>query len=442
MTELWQGFTTLNWADPNLRWVIMGATLLGIAAAALGCFAFLRGRSLLGDALAHAALPGVCGAFLFAEYLRLHGFSALDPKSLPFLLPGAALSALAAAWSVSFITARTRIKEDTAQALVLSLFFGLGVVLLTKIQHSPGGNQSGIDKFLFGQAASFVPSDLRLMSALAIGVVVITALLYKEFKLLCFDAGFGAGLGWPVRALDGLLLFLIVTAVVIGLQAVGVVLIAALLVVPAASARYWTDNLGRMVILAAIFGGISGAGGALISALAVRLPTGPLVVLTATFLFVVSLLFAPGRGWIARGLTLIKTRRRVRRENALRDVFEATEEALDADDLTPDNAPSPLPSFTPQALQERRGDSGIWPRLRGAGLLEAGENNGLRLTTAGLEVAYQMVRRHRLWETFLMNEGLFRDGMMAGAAHSDADAVEHFLTPEAVAELEAMEAAR
>ena len=439
---MWQGFTSLDWADPNLRWVITGATLLGIAAAALGCFAFLRGRSLLGDALAHAALPGVCGAFLFAEFLRSRGFSALDPKSLPFLLPGAAISALAAAWSVSFITARTRIKEDTAQALVLSLFFGLGVVLLTKIQHSPGGNQSGIDKFLFGQAASFVPSDLRLMSALAIGVCVITALLYKEFKLLCFDAGFGAGLGWPVRALDGLLLFLIVTAVVIGLQAVGVVLIAALLVVPAASARYWTDNLGRMVILSALFGGISGAGGALLSALAVRLPTGPLVVLTATFLFVVSLLFAPGRGWIARALTLIKTRRRVRRENALRDVFEATEDALGVENLTPDNAPSPLPSLSPKELQERRGDMGIWPRLTRAGLMEAGEPGELRLSKSGLEVAYQTVRRHRLWETFLMNEGLFRDAMQPGAAHSDADAVEHFLTSEAVAELEALEAQR
>jgi manganese/zinc/iron transport system permease protein len=434
---MFNALINLDWSDPNLRWVVIGATLLGIAAAALGCFAFLRGRSLLGDALAHAALPGVCGAFMFAEWLQLRGFSALDPKSLPILLPGAALSAFLAAGSINFITSRTRIKEDTAQALVLSLFFGLGVVLLTKIQHSPGGNQSGLDKFLFGQAASLVPADLRLMSALAVGVCVITALLYKEFKLLCFDAGFGQGLGWPVKFLDGALLFLIVTAVVVGLQAVGVVLIAALLVVPAASARYWTDNLGRMIVLAAIFGGLSGASGALFSALAVRLPTGPLVVLSATFIFVVSLLFAPRRGWIARRFMLFQTRKRVRRENALRDVFEASEVALNTE-ITRETPAETLPSFPVATLQMRRSDVKIWSQLEREGLLQKTVKGDLQLSPRGLEAAFETVRRHRLWEMFLMNEGLFHDGFRADSAHSDADAVEHFLTPEALVELEAL----
>jgi len=441
MSELWSGLLSLDWSDPNLRWVVIGATLLGVAAAALGCFAFLRGRSLLGDALAHAALPGVCAAFLFAEWLRLNGFSALDPKSLPVLLPGAALSAFAAAWSINFITSRTRLKEDTSQALVLSLFFGLGVVLLTKIQHLEGGNQSGLDKFLFGQAASFVPADLRLMSALAVGVCLVTALLYKEFKLLCFDAGFGAGLGWPVKFLDGALLFLIVTAVVIGLQAVGVVLIAALLVVPAAAARYWTDNLGRMIFLAAIFGGLSGASGAIFSALAVRLPTGPLVVLSAALVFTVSLLFAPKRGWFARGWMHFQTRKRVRRENALRDIFELTENSLGVE-LTINNAQHPLPALSPQLLQARRGDARIWPILERAGLLEKEAQAGLRLSQNGLESAFQIVKRHRLWETYLLNEGLFRDSLRPDAAHSDADAVEHFLTSEALEELEKLAALR
>ncbi len=441
MNGFFSALMQLDWSDPNLRWVVIGATLLGVAAAALGCFAFLRGRSLLGDALAHAALPGVCGAFLCAEWLQTRGFSALDPKSLPVLLPGAAVSAFLAAWSINFITSRTRLKEDTAQALALSLFFGLGVVLLTKIQHSTGGNQSGLDKFLFGQAASLVPSDLRLMSALAIGVCLTTALLYKEFKLLCFDAGFGAGLGWNVKVLDGLLLGLIVTAVVVGLQAVGVVLIAALLVVPAAAARYWTDNLGRMVVLSAIFGGLSGAIGALSSALAVRLPTGPLIVLSATFIFVVSLLFAPGRGWIARGLMLFKTRKRVRRENALRDVFEASETAMNQE-ITRETAPASLPTLSLTTLQKRRGDAKIWPLLAREGLLQKTQSGDLRLSERGLSAALETVRRHRLWETFLMNEGLFRDGHRADSAHSDADAVEHFLTPEALDELEALVAKR
>jgi manganese/zinc/iron transport system permease protein len=441
MIELWSALWSLDWSDPNLRWVVIGATLLGVAAASLGCFAFLRGRSLLGDALAHAALPGVCAAFLFAEWLRPRGFSALDPKSLPILLPGAAISAFGAAWSVNFVTARTKLKEDTAQALVLSLFFGFGVVLLTRIQNLAGGNQSGLDKFLFGQAASFVPSDLRMMTILAVGVCLITALLYKEFKLLCFDAGFGAGLGWPVKFLDGVLLFLIVTAVVIGLQAVGVVLIAALLVIPAASARYWTDNLGRMVLLAAIFGGLSGAGGAICSALAVRLPTGPLVVLSAALIFAISLLFAPERGWVARSWMHLKTRKRVRRENALRDIFELTESVI-GEELTPQNAAMPLPSLALQKLQLRRSDARIWLLLEREGLLEKLDNGELRLSARGLEAAYQTVKRHRLWEMFLLNENLFRNSILPDAAHSDADAVEHFLTPEALDELEKLAAKR
>jgi manganese/zinc/iron transport system permease protein len=272
-------------------------------------------------------------------------------------------------------------------------------------------------------------------------VCLITALLYKEFKLLCFDAGFGAGLGWPVKFLDGVLLFLIVTAVVIGLQAVGVVLIAALLVIPAASARYWTDNLGRMVVLAAIFGGISGASGAIFSALAIRLPTGPLVVLSAASIFAVSLLFAPERGWVARSWMHLKTRKRVRRENALRDIFEITENLLGIE-LTPQSATLPLPALPLQKLQLRRSDAKIWVILEREGLLEKPENGEVRLSSRGLEAAYQMVRCHRLWEMFLLNESLFRKSVRPDAAHSDADAVEHFLTPEALEELEKLAARR
>ena len=404
---------------------MLGSTLLGIAAATLGCFALLRGRSLMGDALAHAALPGVCMAFLVGEWGRAQGWWQIESKNLALLLVGASISGLAAAWCISGITRHSRIKEDGAQAIVLSVFFGAGVVLLTRIQHSGSGEQSGLDKFLFGQAASLVIGDVQAMMAIALILCLMSWLLYKEFKLLCFDPDFGRGLGLPMQRLDGLLLLMIVAAVVIGLQAVGVVLISALLIMPPAAARFWTEKLHIMTPLAALIGGLSGALGAMLSAVAPRMPTGPLIVLAATFMFMVSLLFAPQRGALARLLRHLATRRLVRRENALRDLYEIAENRGDDKTLITEN----------ELLQKRRVSPGalhsVLRELQQEKLIQA-SGAGFGFTLQGLEEAYRVVRRHRLWETFLMYE----TSLGAQSVDRDADAVEHFLPPETVVQLE------
>ncbi|RIW37428.1 metal ABC transporter permease [Bacillus salacetis] len=275
--------------DPNTQWILMGSILLGLSSGVIGCFAYLRKQSLMGDALSHAALPGVCVAFMIT-----------GTKSIVFFLIGAIVAGLLATLMISLITKYSRIKQDSALGIILTVFFGVGIVLLTQIQHSNSGNQSGLDKFLFGQAASMVQSDVYTMAAISLFLVGISALFFKEFKLLSFDPGFAKGIGLPIFVLDQFLMILLVTAVVIGIQAVGVVLMAALLITPAVAARYWTEKLHIMVVLAGIFGALSGFAGTIVSTFASNLPTGPLVVLSATAIFIISVIFSPTRGAIAK----------------------------------------------------------------------------------------------------------------------------------------------
>lgn len=289
--------------DANALWVLAGTTLLGISSGVLGSFAFLRKRGLMGDVLAHAALPGICLAFL------------LTGSKNPFwFLIGATVTGLLASLCLSWITRLTKIKEDTALGLVLSVFFGIGIVLLTQIQHSDLGNQAGLDKFLFGQSASLVGTDVFMMGSIALLLILLTSLFFKELKLLCFDANYGRSLGFPMVGLDFFLMLLLVIAVVIGLQAAGVVLMASLLITPAAAARYWTERLDRMVIISACMGALSGVVGTLISSVANKLATGPLIVIAVTFLFFCSMLFAPKRGLIAKWIRLVQTRKKVRQD--------------------------------------------------------------------------------------------------------------------------------
>jgi len=284
--------------DPNTQWILFGSMLLGLCSGVIGSFAYLRKQSLMGDALSHAALPGVCIAFMLT-----------GSKSIILFLIGASIAGIIATFGIGYITRNTRIKQDSALAIVLTVFFGLGIVLLTEIQHSGLGNQSGLDKFLFGQAAALVLLDVFIMGIASILLSSICFLLFKEFKITSFDPEFAKGMGYPVAFLEQLIMLLIVIAVVIGIQAVGVILMSALLITPAVSARYWTDKLSAMVILSGIFGGLSGFVGTLISASGNNLPTGPLIVLAATALFILSVIFAPRRGILSKFLVHILARR-------------------------------------------------------------------------------------------------------------------------------------
>jgi manganese/zinc/iron transport system permease protein len=275
--------------DYTLRTVALGSALLGLVSGVLGVFAVLRRQSLLGDAISHAALPGVALAFL------------LTGSKEPLVL---ALGAIAAGWLaivlVLQVTGNTRVKPDAALGIVLAVFFGFGLLLLTFIQRLPNAAKAGLDKFLFGQAATLVGRDLVTMAALGGIALLLLMLFWKEFKLLTFDPEFGASLGFPARRLEILLITLMVIAIVVGIQTVGVVLMSAMLVAPASAARQWTENLKVMLILSGIFGAAVGLIGALVSSVVPRLPTGPTVVVFMSIVVLFSLLFAPRRGLLAR----------------------------------------------------------------------------------------------------------------------------------------------
>lgn len=297
-------------SDYTIRTVALGAATLGCVSGALGTFAVLRQQSLLGDAVSHAALPGIVLAYLIT-----------GSKASIVLMVGAGLVGLLATSLVLAVIRNTRIKFDTALGIALSVFFGFGLVLLTYLQGRPDANQAGLETFLFGQAAALVTRDVVTMAIVGSIALLTVALFWKEFKLASFDAEFGKSLGLRMRLIDGMLMVLFVVAIVIGLEAVGVVLMSALLIAPAAAARQWTDRLAVMFFVAAAIGGASGVAGALISATGPSIPTGPVIVLCAGVLVAFSLLLAPRRGLVWRWIRDWQNGRKLRMEAVLLDLF-------------------------------------------------------------------------------------------------------------------------
>lgn len=276
-------------SDYTFQTVALGSALLGLISGVLGSFAVLRRQSLLGDGVSHSALPGVVMAFVL-----------LGSKNTEVLLLGALISGLLATLLIVGIVRHTRVKFDSALALVMSVFFGLGLVLLTYVQKIPNSNQAGLKRFIFGQASTLLQRDIFLMVVCGLALLALVLLFWKEFKLFTFDADFAQSLGFSPKRLNLLLSFMIVLAIIIGLQTVGVILMSAMLITPAVAARQWTNKLWVMVTLSALFGAVSGIVGTAASSLAPKLPTGPAIVVCVSAIAVISVLFAPGRGVLHR----------------------------------------------------------------------------------------------------------------------------------------------
>ncbi|BBM36394.1 metal ABC transporter permease [Pseudoleptotrichia goodfellowii] len=274
-------------SDYTFRTIAMGCMLLGIVSGVLGCFAILRKQSLLGDAVSHASLPGVCLAFMITHI-----------KNTEILLLGALFIGIVCIGLIYLIQNYTKIKFDSALAFILSVFFGLGLVLLSYLNKLPGANKSGLNRFIFGQASTFVERDVKLMFYTGLLLLAIIILFWKEFKIVSFDAEFARTLGFPSKKIGISISVLIVVTVIIGIQAAGVILISAMIISPAVAARQWTDKLSVMVILSGIFGGFAGLTGTLVSITESNLPTGPVIVLIISLIVIFSILFSPKRGII------------------------------------------------------------------------------------------------------------------------------------------------
>jgi manganese/zinc/iron transport system permease protein len=404
-----------SFSDPNVAFVVLGSLLLGASAAIVGCFTFLRKRALVGDAIAHAILPGVCVAFILTAQ-----------KNPLILLAGAVVAGWLSLLAMDYIVNRTKLKADTAIGLVLSVFFGLGIMLLTAIQHSGSASQAGLDKFLFGKAASMTRQDVIVFGTTALILLMVVLMFFKEFKLVSFDPDYAQSIGLPVRRLEFLLATITVMAVAVGIQAVGVVLMAALLITPAAAARFWTDDIRIMLLLAAAFGILSAIFGSYVSYVAPSMPTGPWIVVLLSVMALASVFLAPRRGIMARLQLQRSNARKMMLENILKTFYaigEPQKTFFEARSLS--------------ALQEQRAipiqklRRGL-QRLQRGGLIERNDNQTWQLTEKGLAESRQVVRRHRLWELYL-NQRLL---LAADHVHNDAEAIEHILTPEVEAQLE------
>ena len=269
----------------TMQMVLLGTALLGLASGIAGTFAVLRKESLIGDGLSHAALPGVVIAFLLTGI-----------KDIEVLIAGAALSSIAAAWLITITVENSKIKFDGALATILSAFFGLGMVLLTYLQSLNNAGQAGLSKFIFGQAATILARDVYITSAAALIIIVLTALFWKELKLISFDVEYAKTLQIPVTFTLILYRSLLIMTIIIGIQSVGAILISSLLIAPAVGGRQWTNKLGTMCILAGFFGMISAIGGTIWSTTVQKLPTGPAIIVILSVIVLLSLIFAPNRG--------------------------------------------------------------------------------------------------------------------------------------------------
>lgn len=407
--------------DYNTRVVVLGTSLLGLAAGVLGSFMLLRKRALLGDAVSHATLPGIAIAFMWMVAAGGSG------KSLPGLLLGATISGLVGMGTVMLIKSQTRLKEDAALGIVLSVFFGLGVALLGMIQKMSTGSAAGLESFIYGKTASMLASDAWLIGGAALVIGLISLSFFKEFKLLCFDAPFAASLGWPTRTLDGFMMSLVVCVTVIGLQAVGLILVMALLVIPPAAARFWTENLSSMITVSALIGAISAGLGAAFSAWWANLPAGGVIVVTAAVVFLFSMLFGTSRGVVRRWIEHVRLGHRIARQHLLRALFEVSEEqgemrgAVSVASLMKERSWTHARLLRELASATREG-------------LVAADGDRYRLTASGWDDARRLVRNHRLWEIYLITHA----AIAPSHVDRDADELEHVLGKSMVQSLEAI----
>jgi manganese/zinc/iron transport system permease protein len=459
--------------DPTLMAVALGTTLIGVTAGLLGCFTLLQRKSMIGDGVAHAILPGVVIAFIFTGHK--------DPATL---FVGSVIAGWISLWAMEVITRRTGLSPETGVGIVLSVFFGLGVMLLGWVQGQQTGTQSGLDHFLFGQAAAMTLDDVRFLSLVSLLVLAYVALSFYGLRLRAFDPWYARSLGvdapWQ-RYLENSVFVVVLTT---GLQAVGVVLMSAVLILPAAIARYWTDRMPTMMAIAALMAALAAQMGSGISYMSPQMPTGPWMVVVAALMLFLSMALAPRYGFGSMYLRRRRQKQLIDEEHLLKtmwtleiaskkdvvkevkkavakEVEKVYDRAIDrmepgflASSPTTSSSTThpPTPGVTllglvrerpadaatlPRTLkrllrkgylQVDQGPTGIYPGPAGVTLQERWS-----LTEAGRDEARRLVRVHRLWETYLTE--LMR--IAETHVHRDADWMEHLITPEVEQQLAA-----
>ena len=390
--------------------VLIGVSLIGALSGVVGTFSFLRKKSLVSDAISHSVLPGICVGFIYE-----------GNKNPIFLIAGSLLAGLISVWLIDYLIRRTKISEDTAIAFASTFFFAVGSVMLSFILAGNNPEKVGLKDYLFGKAATISFQDIRYFLLGGGLILLVIIMLYRPLKAVVFNSEFAHSIGINVRFMEFIISVLTVLTVALGIQAVGVVLMSALLIAPAATARYWTNNYLKLMIFAALIGGICSSFGVFVSGLQENMPTGPWIV-TFLFAFVfLTLLFAPGKGWISVVKKRKTNRRKIETENVLKVFYQLKENgqnSISVKDILDKR------SFETAYL------SIILKEALSRGLIKQDQNEYF-LTPQGNTEAERIVRLHRLWELYLTRRMNFKEDHI----HGTAETVEHLITPEIEAEL-------
>lgn len=253
--------------DPTILRVLIGTFLIGVTAALVGTFTFLQKKALIGDALSHSILPGIILAYVYS-----------GKREIWILFLGALIAGWFASYQIGWILKRTKLKTDAAIAVVLSTFFALGLIGLSLLQSHPKG-QAGLSDFLFGKTAAISTSDIQQFAVISVAIIGVIIWKYHTFASISFNSDFMKTRGFSLNWNSFLLTTLTILAIAMGIQAVGVVLMSALLIIPVATARMFTYHLKVLMLLAVIFGVSSAILGSFISLSAVNMPTGPWIIM-------------------------------------------------------------------------------------------------------------------------------------------------------------------
>jgi manganese/zinc/iron transport system permease protein len=411
----------LYFTDPVLQAPTIGSMLMCLSSALVGVVVFLRKRSLLGEALSHAAYPGVVLAVLsMAIFFPL----ASDLLALAILI-GAFLTSLLGLWAIEKMVRRFRVKNDAALCFVLSVFFGVGVLIASRLQFTHALWYKTVQIFLYGQAATMTDIHILIYALLALLLSSVLILLYRQIEMVIFDRDFSKTTGVAVSLVDTLLFVLLVLAIVIGIRSVGVVLMAGMLIAPAVAARSLSHRLWAVFLLAGGIGALSGFLGNYLSVeipewgtWRFTLPTGPMILLSASTICVCTLLFAPKNGLVSRCIRILRFRWQCVGENLLKFLWRRRGKGASWHEIKRAQA---LSSFQVHFL--------VW-RLKGQGWIEEPKSGQLCLTKDGDLRAARIIRLHRLWEAYLVFLG-----QGAEKVHRNAEEMEHIITPELEKEL-------
>lgn len=396
----------ISFSDPTLQKALLGSLFISICAALVGVFTYYQKKSLVGDAVSHSVFPGICMAFIIS-----------GTKNPIFLLLGAFLAGWLSIVSFDFLLRDKRIKSDAALASVLSVFFGLGILLLNHIQNGGNANQIGLQHFLMGNVAAMSSQDVLTYGLISSFVSLMIILFFPVFKLISFNKDFAQSKGYKVKSIQFLFSSLIVICIAIGINAVGVILMAALLITPASSARWWSNKLERIAVLAAFFSVVSATIGAYISFSFDRMPAGPWMVIVLSIIAIISILFAYPKGVIYGAFKRRKAQEKMLVENVLKSFYHIEEREGQANI-------SAVQLANTRSYDGAKLSSALRILKKRSLVLTTGQN--YQLSQSGREEARRIIRLHRLWELYLGSRLNFKKDHV----HNDAEAIEHIITPE------------